>query len=613
MAEKPLEEPAETKPEAPVDATPLDEDPKIDNLVDEIQHSNSDAELAAAFVPETPGTKRSLKQKYLDNKKWTIPLTVVIVLLIIIFGVPTTRYKALGLVLKKTYTITVNDATTGTPVSKATVKLGAASVQTDASGKAVFKKLSVGSKQAFVSKQYYKTTTTQAFVGLKGAHDQKLLVQATGRQVAVKVINKITGEPVTGAEIKALGTSAKTDKAGSAVLVLPADHKTALATITGAGYNNLAGTVQVTTTVVPGNTFAVVPAGRAYFLSNASGKVDVISANYDGSDRQTLLAGTGVDAETDPSTQLIVSPDQKYLALIAHRSGASNALGLYNIVTATGKMTQVESDQIQNITPVGWSDGVFVYFIQNNTAQSWQPIQQALRSYNGGNGTVNNLDQTDASGSSYNDALYQQFSQSIDIVDGSVLYAKSWFAGYTTTSQLASKTNTIYSISPNGSGKKSLKDLAIPANTNGVSVGQELAGPQTEYFASPTTDNFSYAAGALFFKYTKGNLTQPTNFTADDYANPDLKGYLATSPSGNKLLYSDTVDGKTVASVSDQSGDKQKIVTLHGVAQVIGWLTDDYILVSQDNSQLYVISASPAATKAQPLSLASFYTSPQYR
>jgi hypothetical protein len=602
MAEEPTLEP---------DKNSLIEDPKIDTLVDEIQHNNSDAELAAAFVPETPYTKRSLKQKYLDNKRWTIPLSILTVLLVIIFALPATRYKVLGLALKKTYSITVTDAMTGTAVSKATVKLGATTVLTDATGKAVFKKVSVGQNQAVVSKQYYKTTDMMAFVGLRsGKNSQRLLLQATGRQVAISVTNKITGQPLVGAEIKALGTSTKTDKTGAAVLVLPADHKTAPATISSDGYNNLTSTVQVTTAVVAANSFALVPNGRAYFLSNASGKIDVISANYDGSDRQTLLAGT--DAESASAAQLIISPDEKYLALITRRTGASNALGLYNIVAATGKTTQVEADQNQNIQEVGWSNDTFVYFIQNYNASSWQPIQQALRSYNGSSSEVANLDQTEASGTYFDDAVYQQFSQPIGIVDGTVLYAKSWFSGNLSHSQLATKTNTIYSISSSGSGKKSLKDLTIPANTNGVSIGQMLAGPHTEYFAAPNTGSFSYTQGALFFKYTKGSLTQPVNFTADNYANPDLKGYMATSPSGNKLLYSDVVDGKIVASVSDQAGDKQKLVTLHGAAQVVGWLTDDYILVAQDNSQLYVISANPSAAHAQPLSLASFYTAPQH-
>ena len=618
MAEDMTPEPVAPEPDKLVEpplaetAEPFDEDPKTDALVDDIQRKNSDAELAAAFVPPS-AEKPNLWQRYLNHKKWTIPLTILSLLLVIIFALPATRYKVLGLVIKKSYTITVTDSTTQTAVSKAKVQFGDQAGQTDATGRITFKKVAVGSKNATVSKQYYRTITAKAFVGLGSSkNNQKLLLAATGRQVSVSVVNKITGQPVVGAEIKALGTSAKTNKAGSAILVLPADHKTATATISGDGYNNASSTLQITTSLVAANTFALVPNGRAYFLSNASGRVDIISANYDGSDRQTLLAGTGL--EDSAPTQLFAAADQKNLALITRRTGTSNALGLYNIATATGKLTEIVKPAHLSITSVGWANGSFVYFVQNYDAQSWQPGQQVLRSYTASNLQVNELDQSDASGSSYDDELYQQFSQPIAIIDGSVVYAKSWAAGYNSASQLGTKTNTIYSVQPSGSSKKSLKDLTPPANATYGYIGQNMAGPHLEYFASPTTNSNDYSQGALFFKYAKGNLTALNNFTVDDYNNPQPKGYVATSPSGDSLLYADTVDGQTVASVLDQSGAKQKLLTLHGVGSVIGWLTNDYILVSQDNSQLYVVSANPVNKKAQPLPLASFYSANnQYR
>jgi hypothetical protein len=617
MAEDISPESAAPVPDVPINAPSpettesLDEDPKTDALVDDIQRKNSDAELAAAFVPPAEG-RPSLWQRYLNHKKWSMPLTALLLIVLVIFALPVSRYKALGLIIKKSYTITVTDSTTGTPVSKATVQLGSQSGQTNAGGKITFKKVTVGSTQVTISKQYYRKTMMREFVGLaSGKNNQKLLLEATGRQVSLSVVNKITGQPVSGAEIKALGSSARTDKTGSAILVLPANHKTATAIISGDNYVTSNGTLQITTSVVAANTFSLVPSGRAYFLSNASGKVDVMSANYDGSDRQTLLAGTG--SEDTAPTRLYPSPDQKSLALITRRSGTSDALGLYNIATATGKLTEIVTPAHQNLTAVGWSNGSFVYFAQNYDAQSWQPAQQALRSYTASNLQVNELDQSDASGSGYADELYQQFSQPIAIVDGSVVYAKSWAAGYTSASQLATKTNAIYSVQPNGTNKKSLKDLTPPANATYAYIGQNMAGPHLEYFASPTTNSNDYSQGALFFKYSKGSLTALNNFTADDYNNPRPKGYIASSPSGTSLLYADSVDGQTVASVSDQSGTKQRLVALHGVGTVQGWLSDDYILVSQDNSQLYVVSADPTNKKAQPLALASFYTPPQYR
>src|SRR3989344_3360665 len=76
------------------------------------------------------------------HKKWLIPLSI-LVLVLILMAVPVTRYKVAGLVLKKNFTVLVSDLTTNTPVSGASVSAGPASALTDGNGKAKLR-LSVG-------------------------------------------------------------------------------------------------------------------------------------------------------------------------------------------------------------------------------------------------------------------------------------------------------------------------------------------------------------------------------------------------------------------------------------------------------------------------------------
>src|SRR4051812_27190125 len=88
------------------------------------------------------GDKKPLQKKHLsksqrfvdwykDNKKKSVPLTILLLLLFLAV-LPMSRYTAAGLVLKKDFSLQVFDTKTISPVSGATVSLGAVSTTTDA-------------------------------------------------------------------------------------------------------------------------------------------------------------------------------------------------------------------------------------------------------------------------------------------------------------------------------------------------------------------------------------------------------------------------------------------------------------------------------------------------
>jgi hypothetical protein len=612
MSKNPIDEPESQTPPKDGDsksAPKIDSktDTETDKAVDDIQHKDSDTELDAAFAPVNVSGKRSLKQKYLDNKKWTMPVTAAVVLLAVIFALPVTRYKTFGLFVSQPVALTFTDATTHNPVTSAQVKLdGSPVATTSASGKVLLAKVKPGNHQLTITKQYYKTLTKTVFVGLSAPPAQKQTLQATGRQVSVSIINTITGKPISGANISTLGTSAKTDSSGVAHLVLPADKTSAAAQLTAVGYNNSSATVQVLAKTTTDNSFKMVPAGRAYFLSNRSGKVDVISTNYDGSDRQTLLAGTGYEDVTN--TQLIPSPGQKYLALIAKRSSADNSTGLYIIATATGKTIKAEEAAALSIRSVGWNGDYFVYTYNNLALNQWQPNQVLIKSYNAGTSTAATLDQTQASGDQ-NNFTSQNFSTTITIIDGNVLYGTYWTASYGYAVP-DTDMDTINTVQLSGSGKKVLKSLTIPPGNNYISLEQVLQSPEVSYFKMPTSADGS-ATGALFFKYYKGTLTQTNSFTNANFTDQNIaNGFNSMSPSGTASLFADSVDGHLVVSTGDATGaNKAVLAQLPTDGFIQSWLTDDYILVTQNTNQLYVVSAT-GGKSAQPLQTSDFLVPP---
>jgi hypothetical protein len=576
------------------DAT--DQTTDTDPIVDDIQRSESDAELDAAFAPPRAAQeKRTVFQKYWDNKKWTLSVTLLLLVLIAAFAVPVSRYKLLGLVIKRSYTITLADSVTHTPVTNAAVAIDSRHVNSDATGKVAVPKLSVGKHTVTVTKQYYQAHKSTVFVGVKGKHESNLQLVATGRQVPLKVINKVTGLGVANAVVSVAGTSAKTGTDGTATVVLPADKQTVDAKVTADGYNAAAAKVQITSQSVPGNILQLVPSGRVYFLSNRSGKVDVVSTNYDGSDRQTILAGTGYE---DLGAQLIPSPDQKYVALTTRRTNAVNGQGLYIVSTDSGKVQRTEQDSNTSVVPVSWSDDYFVYTVRDGAISNWQSGAIKLKSFNANGGQNITLDQSTGEGGSDSDYAYQDIPQPVNVVDGNVLYAKSWSAGYYSVYRLQGKSNAIMSVQANGSSKKTLRSLSLPSGAQYSYISQVLAGPHTVYFEVPTTASNDPGKGASFFKYGKGNLTQLNNFTYANFTDPKLNdGFIVQSPSGNRTLYEDTIDGKLVVSTADSNGEnKQKIYSFSGDGYIKGWLNDNYILAVQNNNQLYVVPAQPSST-----------------
>src|SRR6185369_16053847 len=113
-----------------------------------------------------------------------------------------------------------------------------------------------------------------------------------------------------------------------------------------------------------------------YFLSKASGKIDVVKTNLDGTDRQTVLAGTGKEEDTD--TILLASRDWKYLALKSRRDG--KAVKLYLIDTSNDKLTTIDEGNA-TFDMVGWQNDYFVYYVYRNNVKSWQPKGSSLKSY----------------------------------------------------------------------------------------------------------------------------------------------------------------------------------------------------------------------------------------
>ena len=532
------------------------------------------------------------------KKKVSLPVAAV-VLLAILFAIPFTRYALAGLVWKQDFPVVVIDAETSKPVTRAQVTLKGKSVFTDSTGKAVLH-VPVGSGDLVLAKSYYKTATQGVTVPImKPSVPLQIKLQATGRQVPVKILNSISKQPVKGAVIKAGAAEAQSDSRGDATLVVPASQATVSAKVTAKGYNDANVTVKVTTQSDPGNSFNVTPSGKIYFLSNQSGKIDVVKTNLDGTDRQTVLAGTG--KETPEDTSLLASQDWKYLALLSRRDGGDNAKVFLIDTTNSDQLSNIDEGSA-TFSLTGWDGHRFLYTVSRSNVPDWQPKRQSLKSFDADSKKITNLDDTNAAGTSAYNYVTEDFGQIYIFANGQVAYIKNWRGTY--AGVVADKKATLNTINADGTNKKVVQGFGLvpPGTTSnsGIYVNSHPYEANGLYLL--------YYNGATYvgYKYENGTASEDKTITDQNFYSLAYYTYLV-APSNNQTFWAENRDGKSTFFVGDQNGDHGKQILAGSKYTAYGWYTDDYLLVSNSGSELYIMPASGVDKDDQALKVSDYY------
>ncbi|MDO8591589.1 MAG: hypothetical protein Q7R60_01520 [bacterium] len=558
------------------------------------------AEVESPQKPESASSLsrwQRLRGWYTGHKKLSIPLSVV-ALLLLLLAIPTTRYPLAGLVLKKNFTLQVIDQTTNTPVSGATVSFGSISSLTDGNGK-VKLRLAVGHHNISIVKKYYQDRRADVLVPILGQKAPPVIsAQATGRQVQVTIKNTVSSKTLADVDIKVLDITAKTDKDGKALIVLPAGVATQKASLSLNGYNSADATIKVSDTVVAQNNFTITPAGKVYFLSKQSGKIDVVKSNLDGTGRETVLAGTG--REDNQNTVLLASRDWKYLALLSRRD--SDLAKLYMIETSSDKVTAVDEGNA-TFNLIGWSDANFIYQVDRIGYQQWQPKQHALKGYNATSKKITILDETDAQGSNNSDYNYENFSD-VYIVGQRVIFAKSWYSTYYDNDSLGDNQLGIYSISAAGSGGRSTH------KTFGYAPNQSTY--LQSFPSKPNQINFQVvekSGGPSYFVYLGGQVSEKSSIKDDfdSYLNGGQYNTYLASPSGNSTFWSESRDGKNSLFTGDASGGSAKQIAALSDYQTYGWYGEDYLMVSKNGSELYILASDGIKKDSDALKITDYH------
>ncbi|HEX9153380.1 MAG TPA: carboxypeptidase-like regulatory domain-containing protein [Candidatus Saccharimonadales bacterium] len=558
-------------------------------------------------VPETPETvqdqpvsQESDKPKprghfartkaFLRTTKGKIVASILVLVLVagVLLLLPVTRCKMLGLVVKKNVSFSIIDSKTSKPVTKAKVTLDDWASTTDNKGIVTFKGVRVGPHNLTVEKKYYSKYTQSVDVWATQKNvTAKLKVKAVGRQVPVKVINAISKKPIENAVITASGASASTNASGEAVLVLPAGKEQVDGTVTLDKYNSRAVKIAVTEQPAEVNTFTLTPAGKIYFLSKRSGNISIMKSNLDGSSTVTVLEGTGEEEEGD--TQLLATRDWHYLAFKARRD--SDKPKLYLLDTTDDSLTVIDEGNASFGT-VGWYNNRFVYTVDRGDKQWFEPKHSAIKSFDATTKDITILQETDAEGAQ-NDYAGQYFD-TVHVMQDRVVFATNW--NYTCqqwnsgcvqyTAHINGKKSLITSVKPDGSNKQVLKEVAvIPANH--PYLGSKAQKTQELWYRLSDGDS------TTFYKYVINTLTPDASINEALFERPATTYYV--SPESQYSFWYESRDGKNTLFVGDLSGSNGAKVATMVEYEPIGWFADDYLLITKNGSELYIMARDNGA------------------
>lgn len=529
------------------------------------------------------------------HKRATAAIIVALVLLIsaaVAYSIPSARYAVLAPLVDTDYEIKVVDKTGGRPLAGAVVKFAGESQRTNASGMAAFSDVPVGFHDVKISLALYDTISSVREVPVFGAASSKVELRANGQRVAISVTDRLSGESIVGAVVQTGKSSALTQEGGRAHVVIPANSRSAVKTqVTADGY--LPATIGVSDKPTE---VSLVKEGRMYFLSKQSGTIDVVSTNFDGSDRKVIVQGTGNEVSHD--TSLFASRDWKYLALKSKRD--TKSASLYLIDTQRPELTRVTNGETNVVELVGWSDHRFIYkeYAVNQYGtedyNNWQ-----IQSVSGANRAVVTLDKKTEAMSQYARPVSDNAGLVYILDSGMIVYTKTWFADefgkYPVDQQLG-----VAAVQADGSAKRWLKFYSSSEVTQ---IETKLYKPQEIHYRVTNADG-SHRENLMTVN-KKIELVPPAQQKFDiDYPT------FLISPDGKRTFWSEERDGKFALFVGDSnSGDKQQLA-IASEYSAYGWMSDKYLLLQKNNSELYITTEDNIKNDAEPLKISDYHRVP---
>lgn len=517
------------------------DDAQTDAAVEDILRSDADTMLpheAARPAVQKPNRRDRLRKamKRWWKSPWKRYGTLLGLLLLVgtLFFVPAVKayvFNAVG--VRSSATIVVIDGASTLPLQNAVVSIDGVSAKTDEDGTARLRGIRLGRHRVEVRKSAFTTYAKNVDFGVNIVDLGEVTLRPAGTSLSFTFVDYLTGKPVADVSLKVGEATAKSNKAGKAVLTTkPGTVGDVM--VTKEGYRTES--VQVPEADTYSTMMKLVVARRAVFISREGGKYDVYKMYVDGKDKTVLLAGTGLETQM---MSVLPSPDGTIAAVVSQRDDKRNkdgyvlnALTMVNI--ETNERTNLE--YAEQITPLGWHDTTFVYKQTVADASAANKNRQKIIAY-----TIKN-------NSRFQLATANYFAG--EILVGSTLY-------YTVSATDPSATETFARVDIDGTNKKTLY------------TGNVWSLHRTGY------STIKLQTPERWFQYTFGGVA-PTETTPE---NGVAERYYLDSPDGKRSVRVDARDYNGALIVRDlASGKEVELTTQKSMQSPVYWLTDTIVV-----------------------------------
>jgi uncharacterized protein YpmB len=537
---EPTEEPTESA------ADPL-ENKQTDEAVDEIVKEESDEILADqdGSTQETTPKKRgfwgSIGHFFAAwwRNKWLRWITILLLLggIGAVAAIPAARYYVLNKAgVRASTSLTVFDNGTRLPLKNVTVTVGGKKALTDSKGVAKVSNLKLGPQRLVIQRTAFATIKQNVTVGWGSNPLGNFILDSTGVRYAVIVTDFVSGKPISGAEVSFAdtGATAVSDKQGKATITLDnaSEASNVQLTVSASGYH--ATTVTMSTTATTPTPVALPPSVKTVFVAKENGRYNLTSMYLDGSERTTLLAGTGSE---NVNLSVLVDPAGQKVAYVSTRDGLTDAdgytlSGLALVDTSDGNYATIS--HAEHIQLVDWIGTTIIFEESSTNSSATDSNRYRLVAYDY------------ASSKRYELAHANQFN-SVQVIEGKVYYAVS--------STDPSAQAYYFQINPDGTNRTAILEKEVWSAFRTAYDKVLLQTPDGWY---------SYSVG-----------TTPVATTAL----PNAQNSTYVEGPDNQSLWINKSSGQGALTLhSNTHGTDSVLATQAGMAYPVRWLTDTTIL-----------------------------------
>lgn len=362
------------------DAASTDEEPEILKSED---IPTDDADGPSVVMKQSLFER--LKTRY--YRRWDNKITrfgtilLVAAILSVVLGVPAIRTAILNMVgVRTSVSVTAVDGSTFMPLKNAVLSVESLSAKTDANGRAKLYGIKLGDHTIKLHKAGFADYTKKLSLGMRTIDLGEVELKAVGAQYTFVLTDHLSGKAVKDVDVSSGEATARSDKQGRAVLTvsdITGDNLSV--SIEKSGYRTEKLDIAADTDKdVP---VKLVVSAKYVYMSKQNGRFDLYKVDADGSNREMLLPGTGL--ETD-NYDLAVDPAGERVALVSTRDDKRNSEGyLLSTLTianiATGDTVALEHAESVNL--VGWQNKTLVYVQTVAGMSAANPNRQKIMSY----------------------------------------------------------------------------------------------------------------------------------------------------------------------------------------------------------------------------------------